>query len=85
MWTYHDGQLLAEHGRDEAQHDTPHGDAQPEPRGGHARRERLAAADLEHEFHDPAAESDLDAHVAQQEEGAEPGDACGGHIEEGLF
>lgn len=78
-----DGELDAELGGDEAEQGAAEGDAEPEADGGHARVEGVGLADLDHELHDPAAEGDLDADVGEEEDGAEPGDAGVGALEEG--
>lgn len=77
------GELDAQLGRDEAEDRAAESDAEPEADRGHARVKVVGFADLDHELHDPAAERDLRADVGEEEEGAEPGDAGVGTLEEG--
>jgi len=62
--TYHHSQFLANLGRDKPQYEPSDGQPEPEARGRDAALEGAAVADLDHELDDPAAERDLDAHVA---------------------
>lgn len=82
--THANGQPLPDPGRHEAQHDPPDRQPQPEARLGHAAGEPAAAPHAQHEGDDPPAHGHLDAHVAEEEEGAEPGDARAGAGEEGF-
>lgn len=80
---YDDGELLAQSGRDETQHESAKGNPQPEAGGGHAAGKVGAVAHAHHEGDDPAADGDFDADVAEEEEGADPGDAAAVFGEEG--
>lgn len=82
MDTDRNSPLLPNPRRDEPKHEPPNGNAEPESRVRHAASEGLPPANLDHELDDPAAEGDLEADVAQQQECAHPGHTSGWFLQE---
>jgi hypothetical protein len=76
METYSNSQLLPHLGCDEPQHDPPDSNSHPEPRRSHATSKFFGVTHFKHEFDDPSSQRDFDAHVAEQEHGTEPRNAC---------
>lgn len=75
MKTYSNRQLLPDPRRNEPEHNPPNRNPHPKPRRRHPARKLLCISDFKHELHDPPAQRDLDAYIAQQEDRDEPGDA----------
>jgi hypothetical protein len=72
--THSNSQLLPQSRRNKTQHYPPHRDPHPKPRRYHTTGKLLSVTHFKHELDDPAPERDLNAHVPEEEEGAEPCD-----------
>lgn len=73
--TYGHGYFFSYAGCHKPQDHPSYRDAQPEPRGCHPTGKGGPVAHPGHKGYDPSAKRDLDAHISQQKEGTQPGDA----------